>query len=136
VEIEIILSHFRQVLRDIRVESERHGPELGSSPTSLVVEQRTPSPRASFNTGTTLRRWRVTIEHDAEIAIDEVLPAQTRAGMYYDSGRADFSVHENSAKVRIGWQVGPRYGRGYDVPVERVADGSSQLGTPSLLWVS
>src|SRR5688572_16129553 len=122
MDVEMVLSHFREVLRDIRVEAQRHGPELGSPPTSLVVEQRSPSQHASFNTGRTLRRWRVTSDQNAEIPIAEVLPAQARSGMYYDSGRADFSVHEDSAKVRIGWQVGPRYGRGYDLPLERAAD--------------
>jgi hypothetical protein len=136
VDTEKVLSHFREVLRDIHAEAVRHGPQLGSPPMSIIVEQRTPSPHAGFNTGTTLRRWRVTAEGTTALTQDEPLPAQTRIGMYYDCGRADFSVDENGGKVRVGWQVGPRYGRGYDLPIERAADGSVRLGRPSALWVS
>jgi hypothetical protein len=136
VDIEIIIGHMRQVLRDLRAEAERHGPKFGSPPTSLIVEERVACSHASFNTGATLRRWSVSEESATEIPIDEVLPDQTRIGMYYDSGRANFSVHQSAAKVRIGWQVGPRYGRGYDVPIERAADGSPHLGSPKPLWVS
>ena len=133
---ESVISHFRQVLRDVRTKAERHGPELGSPPKSLIVEQRVPSSHESFNTGATLRRWRVHEDQTTEIPIGDPLPHQTRVGMYYDSGRADFSVDESATKVRIGWQVGPRYGRGYDLPIERAADGSPHLGGAKLLWVS
>jgi hypothetical protein len=60
-----------------------------------------------FHTGATLRRWSVSEDSASEISSDEVLPDQTSAGMYYDSGRANFSMDESAAKVRIGWQVGP-----------------------------
>lgn len=133
---ESVISHFRQVLRDIRKESERHGSELGSPPTFLIVEQRVPSSHESFNTGATLRRWRVREDQFTEMPIDELLPHQTRVGMYYDSGRGDFSVDETTTKVRIGWQVGPRYGRGYDLLIEWAADGSPHLGSAKPLWIS
>jgi hypothetical protein len=136
VDPESVIDHFRRVLRDIRAESKRHGPELGSPPTSLIVEQRVPSSHESFNTGATLRRWRVREDHVTEIPIGERPPDPARVGMYYDTGRATFSVDESATKVRIGWQVGPRYGRGYDLPIERTADGLSHLGSAKPLWVS
>jgi len=136
LDSETILRHLQQVLRDLHAESARHGPELGSPPASLIVEQRTPSQHAQFNTGTTMKRWRVSVDGTAALAPEDPLPAQTRSGMYYDSGRADFSVHEQLGKVRVGWQVGPRYGRGYDLPIERSPDGALRLGVPSPLWVS
>ena len=136
MDTETVLAHFRQVLCDLHAESERNGPELGAPPAWLIVEQRTPSSHASFNTGSTLRRWRVSTDSTVDMAVGERLPSQNRAGMYYDWGRADFSVRENDAKVRIGWQVGPRYGRGYDLPLEIADRGAPRLGIPIPLWVS
>ena len=136
MDIEVIISHFRQVLRDVNAEAIRHGPKLGSPPTSLIVEQRAASSHPSFNTGAALRRWRVTTEAATDVAVDEPLSSEAISGLYYHCGRADFSLHEDARKVRIGWQVGPRYGRGYDLPIEHGPNGVARLGTAKPIWVS
>jgi hypothetical protein len=70
------------------------------------------------------------------MTIDEELPTANRVGMYYDYGRADFAISEDATSVRIGWQVGPRYGRGYDLPVEIVEGQPARFGVGKGLWVS
>ncbi len=58
-------------------------------------------------------------------------------GMYYQVGYLQFSVSEDRAHVLIGWQVGPRYGRGYIFPLESI-NGQVVLDTENAqnLWVS
>ncbi len=66
----------------------------------------------------------------------EALPADTRVGMYWERGRAFFAILEQARTVRLGWVVGPRYGRGFDVPIIDSDDGSPILGPGVCTWVS
>jgi len=70
------------------------------------------------------------------MAIDEELPTPNEAGMYYDYGKADFAIKEDNTSVRIGWQVGPLFGRGYDLPIELEKGRPARLGAGILLWIS
>jgi len=135
---DLVLAHFQQVLSDLKAEAEaRQGKhDWGTPPSVLVVEQRQPSSHADFNTGMTIRRWRVAVSTVTAMTIDEELPTANRVGMYYDYGKADFAISADATSVRIGWQVGPRYGRGYDLPLEYVEGAPVRFGARKELWVS
>jgi hypothetical protein len=105
-------------------------------PFYLIVEQREASSDPSHNTGHSFRRWRVDAETVVEIAADGALPQQARKGFCFDYGRADFSVNVGGDVIRVGWQVGPRFGRGYDFPVEEDETGHLRFGLPRDLWDS
>lgn len=135
VLVDLALAHFVEVLNDLHGASAMHAPRFGHPPACLIIEQRVPSQHRWFNTGDPVRRWRVTQQEAVEIPLGELPPPKLLPGMYHDEGRGDFSVAGNGATVRIGWQVGPRFGRGYDLAV--VLEGStSRLGGASPIWVS
>ncbi len=133
---ELVLAHFQQVLQDIQAGAKQVEYRRGRPPSSLVVEQRQASPDAYLNLGITMRRWRVTRASVSIIVNDEQLPPQNRDGMFYDYGKAHFAIFEDTDTVRVGWVVGPRYGRGYDLPVELVEGEPVRFGTPRMLWES
>jgi hypothetical protein len=132
----LVLDHFQGVLRDIQSDAERYEYKMGRPPMSFVVEQCRPSSHARFNTGIPIRRWNVTASLITPMKIDEEFPLQSRYGMYYDYGKADFAIFEDTPRVRIGWQVGPLFGRGYDLPLELAEDSHARFGVPIPLWVS
>lgn len=127
-----VLQRFQHTLTLLCEEAGQRKGTLGEPPVVIFVEQKVPSDHPCFNTGAALRRWRVTREEVVEVPLTTPLPEQKRSGMYYDSGRGDFAVATDGTRVRTGWQVGPRYGRGFDLPV---VDGVlSADGRP--IWMS
>lgn len=131
----LILAHFVEVLADLHRDSGTHEPRFGHPPTSLVVDQREPSPNAAFNMGHALRRWRVTTHGAVEVPLVELPLPKRLPGMYYEEGRGDFSIGAHGATVRVGWHVGPRFGRGYDLPVT-LEGSAARFGEPSPIWAS
>ncbi len=134
--VALALSHLLETLRHLQVEGRAHDPRLGNPPGHLIVERCEPSAHRAVNTGTALQRWRVDSDGVTSVALEDPLPEPIRDGMYYDFGRATFSLRDDGKTVRIGWQVGPRFGRGYDLPVEADDGGELRLGQPRDLWVS
>ena len=131
-----VLEYLQDVLFELEQEAKDLPPDLGTPPRVLFVEEREPSGHGSLNTGPTRRRWRLTTEQVVPLSKDEPSPDQEIPGMYYDTGRADFAIMSAYRIVRVGWQVGPRYGRGYDFPIESSAEQMPQLGKPKPTWVS
>ncbi len=115
--IDQILTILQKVLGDLREEAERDEGDSGRAPTVLYVSQKEPGGRRNFNTGFVLRRWKVEESQVTEMDEGRRFPDPVQIGMYYDHGRADFSILSDPPRVRVGWQVGPRYGRGYDYPI-------------------
>lgn len=135
VLVDLALLHFVGVLTDLYRASAMHEPRFGHPPACVIIEQRVPSQHGWFNTGDPVRRWRVTQQGVVEVPLGELPSPKRLPGMYHDEGRGDFSVGANGATVRIGWQVGPRFGRGYDLSV--VVEGSSvRFGEASPIWAS
>ena len=134
--VELALAHFCETLERLQVQGQTHDRKLGMPPRHLIVEQTEPSSNPAFNTGTALQRWRVDLDGVASVSLDDVLPKTVRDGMYYDYGRGDFSLRDEGRTVRIGWVVGPTYGLGYDLPVERDEGSSLRFGPQRTIWVS
>jgi len=127
----LALRYLQAVVRDLRAET-----SFGVPPSYFVVEQREPYSDEMSKPGRGLRRWRVGADTVIEIDKDAALPEQVCHGMYYDYGRADFSVNERGDAVRVGWHVGRRYGRGDEFPLEEDENGHLRFGQRRHLWVS
>lgn len=134
VLVDLVLTYFVGVLADLH-RAATHEPRFGLPPESMIVEQRSSSDHRLFNTGRAIRRWRVTRDGVTEVPLGELQPPQRMPGMYHHEGRGDFSVSVDGESVRVGWQVGPRFGRGHDLPVVRNS-GSVHFGQASPLWIS
>jgi hypothetical protein len=134
----LVLEYLQRVLGELRGAAvSQDVAQFGVPPGEFVVEQREYSTSRIYNTGDPVRRWRV-----SEVAVTpatlELLPQPVLGnGMYYlDSGRADFAVYQDGSRVRIGWYVGPRFGRGYDAALSAGPDGQHELGPLSPTWWS
>lgn len=133
---DLLLEHFRATLVRVHEEALAHDTKLGVPPSCLIVTQREPSEHRAFNTGAAMRQWKVDRTGATEMALTDAVPEPTRQGMYHDVGRGDFSIHDGGQRVRVGWSVGPRYGRGYDLLVEPDGKGTASLVQQRNLWVS
>ena len=132
---DLALARLQEDLRQVHAAAREYEPRFGTPPLELWVEQKEPSSHRSLNTGRTLGRWRVGLESVWSLPIDEPVPEATVDGMYWNFGRADVAVLHDG-RVRIGWFVGPRHGRGFDYSVSVGADGNPVLGTGVPVWVS
>jgi len=128
------LARLQEDLRQVHREAERHEARLGRPPGELIVEEKEPSPGRPFNTGRSVSRWRVGLDSIVAVPIESSVPTPTASGMYWDVGRGDFAALANGG-LRIGWFVGPRYGRGFDYPVID-QDGEPRLGDRVSVWAS
>ena len=126
-----VLAYLQNVLVELEQEAKGDPPRLGTPPRLFFVEEKEPSDHQFFNTGPTRRRWKVTAEQVVPLASEESLPPKSVSGMYYSIGQADFALINSDGIVRLGWWVGPRFGRGYDFPLEYSADKEPQLGKPN-----
>lgn len=130
-----ILLYFQDVLASLNTESQPDNPLIGVPPTFLIVEQNEFSSYDSSKTGKCLGRWIVRLTSIEEFADNLDAIEQERNGMYYSHGLGDFSIHNNREVVRIGWQVGPRYGRGYEYSIAQRGE-EIELVDQKDLWVS
>jgi hypothetical protein len=63
-------------------------------------------------------------------------PAGRTSGMYYDTAAFDFVVAPDGTSVVVGWQVGPRFGRGVRYQVVTDDAGNPSLRLADTLWKS
>lgn len=88
-------------------------------------------------TGSILGLWRITHTEIAALPISFTIPAIGRVtGMYYDRGSFDFVVAQDGTSVVVGWQVGPRFGRGFRYQVVTGDGGHQSLKIAGTLWKS
>ncbi len=81
--------------------------------------------------------WRVTRDGIEELSPNYVLPPFGEPdGMYYGHGEGSFALCEDDQTVLLGWQVGPRFGRGYSHKVEGESAGGLRLRAGAQVWVS
>lgn len=135
--ISTVLLHFQEVLASLQVNSQERVSLLGfgSPPKFLLVEQNEFSTDASLPKGKSLGWWKIDLVSIEEFMDDPDTIELEQHGMYYSHGLGDFSIDKDGSLVRIGWQVGPRYGRGYEYTVVQNND-DIQLVNQTLLWVS
>jgi hypothetical protein len=126
------LAYLQKTLREMHEDARAGGDRLDIPPSELFVWQTVPSDHRTFNTGQPLSKWLITRESIQPCPLEEQLPDEAMTGMYYNRGRANFSVLESQSVLRVGWQLGPRLGRGFDIPIQ---DGHI-AGEPRLTWVS
>jgi hypothetical protein len=151
-----ILDHFQEVLIELNTKREPDESFLESlpenlrilfvrllaenqrddvPPTFLIVEQNEFSSYSTIKNGKCLGRWIVRLTSIEEFSGDPKAIKQERNGMYYSHGHGDFSIHDNGAVVRIGWYVGPLFGRGYKYSIVRHGD-EIELANQEGLWIS
>ena len=141
--INVIVSHWRQ--KYLELESGQFKTTwLGYPPKVMFIQ------RFSFNQADWDRGW-VSAERVPEqmwiLTLEQLVKERLHIlerdefgeidGMYYQRGCLEFVVSEDREHVLIGWQVGPRYGRGYILPVQDI-DGQLVLVADNIqnLWVS
>ena len=131
--IELALSYIQKTLCELQ-HKEYTDRKIQSEipPTVMCVTLKSSPEDVGHNTGKPKRRWMVGCTEMEEIPLSRKSLDKQIQGMYYNYGDAEFSFFENGSILRIGWYVGPRFGRGYDIPVKE--DGT--LGEPQLLWKS
>ena len=133
--ISVVLNHFQDVLSQLNTENQKQDTSLGVPPTFLIVEQKEFSTLKSRNIGDTLGCWKVYQTSSEEFNGNLDLLVQEQNGMYYSHGLCDFSIDNNGAKVRIGWQAGPRFGRGYEISIVK-RNNTIELVDQKTLWIS
>ena len=147
-----ILNYFQEVLIELNTEHELDASFIESlpetirnsfirsqrddvPPTFLIVEQNEFSSYSTEKNGNCLGRWTVRLTSIEEFSGDPKAITKKQNGMYYSHGSGDFSIHDNGEVVRVGWQVGPLFGRGYKFSIVQRGD-EIKLENQEDLWVS
>jgi hypothetical protein len=133
---DLALEFHKDLFTEIKGGSGKKQMVLGVPPCSMVIFENTPSSHEMFNTGEPVRSWILTKEGVEERPVDIPLPDKGRNGAYFECGHGDFAILEDRKILRLGWQVGPRFGRGYDIPYEFDSEGSPVLLEPKATWIS
>jgi hypothetical protein len=130
--LAIILSEFQDVLRENQKQewqaTDGHAPKYG------YVEQTEWTPDECHRTPP-IAAWHISAHTVRPCAVKQ--PANpTITGMFFDLLHGRYYFGTDAASVHIGWQIGPRYGRGF---VHRV--GLDLLGRPLIsrgisTWIS
>ncbi|MDR3459236.1 MAG: hypothetical protein P4N60_17535 [Verrucomicrobiae bacterium] len=88
-------------------------------------------------TGNILGTWCITHTEMVPLETTFTIPAPaSRSGMYYDRGTYDFVVAPDCKSVVVGWQVGPRFGRGFQFDIITNDNGHIGLKLTHTLWKS
>ena len=129
------LESLPEILRNSLIRSHTENPRGDVPPAFLIVEQNQFSSYSSEKNGKCLGRWVVSLTSIEVFTGDPNAIEQEINGMYYSHGFGEFSIHDNGEVVRIGWQVGPRFGRGYEYSIVR-HDDEIELVNQKGLWIS
>ena len=110
---------------------------MGDAPTEGYVRQLSELDARSHMSGQILGVWRITQNDMAVLPVSFIIPpASHRSGMYFDRGTFDFVVAPDRKTVVVGWQVGPRFGRGFRYEIVTDDRGHTSLGLAETLWKS
>ena len=134
--VGIALKLFRETLVDI-AEGE-WVDRAGEPPSHGFVGLRNKTKKGlPVPTAPPLRQWRITTETVAEMEPDEAdFKPSYGAGMFFDRFLGRFEVAEDQMSFEIGWQTGPRYGRGFVYEIELFQETGFRLGRPRCIWAS
>jgi hypothetical protein len=110
---------------------------MGNAPSEGFARQLSSVDIKGRITGSVLGLWRVSSTEIVVLPDSFTIPAIGRgAGRYYDRGSFDFVVAQDGANVVVGWQVGPRFGRGFRYQVVTGDGGRQSLKIAETLWIS
>lgn len=128
------LESLPEILRNSYIRLLTEKPRDDVPPTFMIVEQTEFSSYHSGRNNKFLGRWMVRLTSIEVFADDPNAIEQEINGMYYSHGFGEFSIHENGEIVRVGWQVGPLFGRGYEFSIDQ--RGEIELVNQKGLWIS
>jgi hypothetical protein len=110
---------------------------IGDALTEGYARQLSESDTRGRMTGSVLCVWCITHTEIVALPASFTVPALAgRSGMYYDRGSFNFVVAPDRASVVVGWQVGPRFGRGFRYQVVTDDSGHPSLRLADTLWKS
>jgi len=110
---------------------------MGDAPTEWYAQQMSELDARGRMTGSVFDVWRITHTEIVALSAAFTVPRPTgRSGMYFDRGSFDFVVAPDHTSVVVGWQIGPRFGRGFRYQVVTGDDGHLSLGLADTLWIS
>jgi len=134
--VQAVLESFQRELRELRggLISRTF---MGDAPPEGFARQMSDIDSKGRLSGSVRAVWRITRDEITTLHASFTIPPVTRtSGMYYDRGTFDFAVAADGKSVVVGWQVGPRFGRGYRHQVVIRDDGHPSLGLTETLWKS
>lgn len=110
---------------------------MGDAPTEGYARQLSELDARGRMTGSVIGVWRITHTEIVALPVSFTIPAPAcRSGMYYDRGSFDFVIAPDRTSVVVGWQVGPRFGRGFRYQVITDDSGHPSLRLADTLWKS
>ena len=134
--VQRVLDNFQRELRGLR-SGWFSRTFMGDAPTEGYARQLSEVDARGRMTGSIIRVWRITHTEIVGLAASATVPAPAgRSGMYYDRGSFDFVVAPDRTSVVVGWQVGPRFGRGFRYQVAADDSGRLSLRLADTLWKS
>ena len=90
-----------------------------------------------YSTEVPIRQWKITSDDDLELEPDAAdFKAEYHTGMFSDRLLGWFEIGPTNDRFEIGWQTGPRFGRGYICQIELRAGGEVRVSEPQATWVS
>lgn len=134
--VQAVLKYFQRELRELRGGLISRS-FMGDAPLEGFARRMSEIDGRGRLTGSVRAVWRITRDEIATLPDSFTIPPVTRtSGMYYDRGTFDFAVAADGRSVVVGWQVGPRFGRGFRYQVIIGDDGRPSLGFKETLWKS
>jgi hypothetical protein len=129
------LESLPESLRSSYIRSYTENPRGDVPPAFLIVEQTEFSACHTSRNNNYLGRWMVRLTSIEVFTGNPNAIEQEINGMYYSHGFGEFSIHDNGEIVRVGWQVGPLFGRGYEYSIVQRGD-EIELENQEDLWGS
>ena len=138
--LDALVTHARLTLSTLD-HGENDGATLGHPPDSIYIQEfpleLTDWNRGHFR-GAPIRMWLLGpsgLAGQTPRVLEEA-DLGDRDGMYWRRGYLMFAVSDDRERVLVGWQVGPRYGRGYIIAREDLAAHDYPSDRVEPRWVS
>jgi hypothetical protein len=131
-----VLESFQVELRGLRG-GWFSGVFIGDAPSEGYARQLSELDAKGRMTGSVLGVWRITNTEIVGLPASSTIPRPAgRSGMYYDWGTCVFVIAPDRKTVVVSWQVGPRFGRGFQYEVVSGDNGQPGLRLAKTLWIS
>ena len=134
--VDLVLEGFQRELRALRGGWLSH--RLMCEPPSEAIARRFSQTDAGGRVaGSVLAVWRINYTDVVSLPQTFEMPSNRRiSGMYFEQGDFHFAIANDLASVVVGWQVGPRFGRGFRYRVLVEDAGALSLKLADRLWIS
>jgi len=130
------LKIFRKTLRD---NSESQWSDTSGSPPSygFVALREHRKREQPYSAEVPMRQWRITFDDADEMEPNpaDFIP-EFGASQFFDRFLGWFEVTPKQDQFEIGWQTGPRFGRGFAYDIELYEGTGFRLGNPRNTWAS